>query len=298
MVMKKIFYYFIIFSSLSLIIAYLPIGKCSSITTEDAYLDNSQDTLPQISTDNSTPNEESNSSSKESLLLSDKLFSKITTASSMSFYVTDGFDYNSQIIETDYEQTKKILLELDKITPQTDNIEHHNSNNPKYYLLLLVDGNNYRRIDIYEDYLCISNTFYYKNDNTELLECITQIFIETDNLKKYSPSEALSLLTNETSYELFFENNNYLCYTISEGFGTPKHSEQGHGYKTMLLCSKNMYFNEDCGVSYEIANKTVYYNDDGTIFDSYTHHMGYFNILNGTCTFYSTSTSVENQIIF
>lgn len=59
-----------------------------------------------------------------------------------------------------------------------------------------------------------------------------------------------------------------------------------------------MYFNEDCGVSYEIANKTVYYNDDGTIFDSYTHHMGYFNILNSTCTFYSTSTSVENQIIF
>lgn len=40
--MKKIFYYFIIFSSLSLIIAYLPIGKCSSITTEDAYLEDTK----------------------------------------------------------------------------------------------------------------------------------------------------------------------------------------------------------------------------------------------------------------
>lgn len=220
--------------------------------------------------------------------LPENLFSSTASeADDIHFLITTGVSFEDKFIKTELSDTN-LLLDLFRNIPVK---EHKIILSSADYYLLLRDGDEEPicLIEIWENYICIDQVHYYEISDNELFATLNEVYDKSDALEKIAPQEVLLSTPFTSSGE--FTQENIISYKekpaiiLETGYDNvryspEKSSTEKYDYERILLC-EGMYFDTEYKTAYLISQYIIYYNEDGSIFDSFYKRLQYYDYFTG-----------------
>lgn len=154
------------------------------------------------------------------------------------------------------------------------------------YYLLLRDENDMAvcLIEVWDNFIAINHECFYETKNDEFTTMIRELIPECEELSKASMEDILLECTKDYSYGEFNKADIVLYYEqpaiLLENGYERNHSEEEYYYEIFLYYD-GLYFDKDYQTSYLFSKCKIYYYEDGSIQDTYTDRVAYYNYLTG-----------------
>lgn len=154
------------------------------------------------------------------------------------------------------------------------------------YYLLLQDENDMAicLIEVWDNFIAINHGSFYETKSDEFSTMIRDLIYECEELSKISVEEILLECTNVYSHDEFNKEdivlyNEQPAILVENGYEL-NHSEEEYYYEVFVYYS-GLYFDKDYQTSYLFSKCKIYYYGDGSIQDTYTDRVTYYNYLTG-----------------
>ena len=134
-------------------------------------------------------------------------------------------------------------------------------------------------IEVWDGYICINQRNFYEVFSDELYLAIAQIISECKELSKIPAEEVLLIYTNDYLQGEYMEEdivlyNNQPAILVESGYEN-NYSEEKY------ICCNGLYFDIDYQTTYMLSECKIFYNEDGSMQDSYNDRAAYYDYFNG-----------------
>ena len=202
-------------------------------------------------------------------------------ANTTSILMTQEVSIEGQVYITDVDQTDYLLnlFQNLKVEEQDMNLAYAD------YYLLFRDEKDVSQclIEVWDEYICIDHSQYYKVMNPEELSNIQKVVGECKEMPKLSPTEILLSMPINADGEFSEEDivlyNDKISILVETGYAN-NHSDEAYYYERYITCD-GVYFDKDGQTTYLFVQKTIFYYPDGSIQDSYYKQWAYYDCFTG-----------------
>lgn len=193
------------------------------------------------------------------------------------FLITEEVSLEGQVYKTEGNNTSTLLelfqnLHVKKINGVTSCAD---------YYVLFRDENDTATclIEVWDGYICINQRNFYEVFSDELYLAIAQIISECKELSKIPAEEVLLIYTNDYLQGEYMEEdivlyNNQPAILVESGYEN-NYSEEKY------ICCNGLYFDIDYQTTYMLSECKIFYNEDGSMQDSYNDRAAYYDYFNG-----------------
>lgn len=266
--MRELFY-----SSLFFIICFFT--ACGDIE-ENSALQTEDDKGSSVASSNE------NAYSDWDYLPEEVFFMTAVSTEDVDFLIAQEVSISGKTVKTKAEDANLLLelLQNTRVTKQEGFLSYAD------YYLLLRDKNGVPQclIEVWEGFICINSREYYKTYDDELFAAVSNLLNTSIEVDKVSPEDILLSMPiysdSESDEREIIVYNDKPAILIETGYHNVNSSEEEYYYER-LICYGGLYFDTEFQTTYMFVQNTIYYNDDGSVYDSYYKRDSYYDYFTG-----------------
>lgn len=205
---------------------------------------------------------------------------EVSATNEIYFLIAKEISLKGQFYKTDENNTNKLLKLFQNL--QVKKTEDVVSDADYYILFRNKNDVAVCLIEVWDNYICINQGFFYEVLSDEVFLAIDKMVKECEEVNKVPAEEILLAYTKmygEFNKEDIVLYNKQPAILVESGYES-NFSDEKLYYEKYVYC-EGMYFDIDYQTSYMLSQCKIYYYENGSVKDVYSERVAYYDFFTG-----------------